>query len=93
MSLLDLFRSRGDRGTLTLYTGPGCTLCETVKAELLKMGAHRRFDLQEVDITTDRELKKRYGLSIPVLALNGEHLLSGKIDPEELRRALQTAHS
>ena len=91
MSWLDRFRSFRDQGTLTLYTGPGCSLCEVVKAELENLGAHRRFDLREVDVTTDRELKKRYGLSIPVLELDGELLLSGKIDPSELRRALQTA--
>jgi zinc finger CCHC domain-containing protein 8 len=93
MSWLDRFRSRRDLATLTLYTGPGCSLCETVKAELTRLGAHRRFELREVDISTDRELKKRYGLSIPVLELDGEPLLSGKIDPRELRQALQTAHN
>ncbi len=93
MSWLDRFRSRSDRATLTLYTGPGCSLCETVKAELIKMGAHRHFELREVDVTTDRELKKRYGLSIPVLELDGEPLLSGKMNPEELRQALQTARN
>jgi predicted thioredoxin/glutaredoxin len=64
-----------------------------VKAELMKMGAHRRFELLEVDVTTDRELKKRYGLSIPVLELDGEPLLSGKIDPKELHQALQTVRN
>ena len=93
MSWLDRFRSRRELATLTLYTGPGCSLCEDVKAELESLGAHRRFDLREVDVTTDRELKKRYGLSIPVLELDGEPLLSGKIDPKELRQALQTARN
>ena len=93
MSWLDRFRSRREPPSLTLYTGPGCSLCETVKAELTSIGAHRHFDLREVDVTTDRELKKRYGLSIPVLELNGEPLFSGKIDPAELRRALETART
>ena len=53
--------------------------------------AHRYFEVREVDITTDRELKKRYGLSIPVLEVNGETLLSGKIDLAELRRVLKDA--
>jgi len=93
MSWLDRFRPRRELATLTLYTGPGCSLCETVKGELKKMGAHRRFELLEVDVTTDRELKKRYGLSIPVLELDGEPLLSGRIEPAELRQALLTARS
>ena len=88
MSLLDRFRPRRELASLTLYTGPGCSLCETVKDELTALGAHRHFDLREVDVTTDRELKKRYGLSIPVLELDGEPLLSGRIDPAELRRVV-----
>ncbi len=78
---------------LTLYTGPHCSLCESLKAELLAQGAERHFLLREVDITTGRALKKRYGLSIPVLAVGGETLLSGRIDPADLRRALRDARS
>ena len=78
---------------LTLYTGPNCSLCESVKTELLAQGAERHFVLREVDITTDRALKKRYGLSIPVLELDGETLLSGRIEPAELRHALRDARS
>ena len=78
---------------LTLYTGPNCRLCESVKAEFLAQAADRHFVLQEVDITTDRALKKRYGLSIPVLEIDGEALLSGRIEPAELRRVLKDARS
>ena len=91
MSWIDRFRQRREPVPLTLYTGPNCSLCETLKAELLAQGAHRYFEVREVDITTDRELKKRYGLSIPVLEVNGETLLSGRIDPAELRRVLKDA--
>ena len=93
MSWLDRFRPKRALPTLTLYTGPGCSLCEVLKGELKKMGAHRRFKIREVDITTDRALKKRYGLSIPVLELDGEPLLSGRIEVAELHQALQTARS
>jgi zinc finger CCHC domain-containing protein 8 len=93
MSWLARIRPRPMKATLTLYTGPACSLCESVKAELSAIGAQRHFDLREVDITTDRELKKRYGLSIPVLELDGELLLSGRIEPSELRRALKTART
>ncbi|MDE0892006.1 MAG: glutaredoxin family protein [Planctomycetota bacterium] len=93
MSWLDRLFRRRELIALTLYTGPSCSLCELVKAELHAQGAHRRFELREVDITTDRELKKRYGLSIPVLEIDGEALLSGRIEPDELRRVLKDALS
>jgi len=58
--------------------------------------ATKTLDLNAIgvaNITTDRELKKRYGLSIPVLELDGELLLSGRIEPSELRRVLKTART
>ena len=93
MSWFDRIRPKAEQASLTLYTGPDCSLCEDVKAELVSLGAHRHFDLHEVDITTDRELKKRYGLSIPVLELDGEPIFSGKVDPAELRHALKAFRS
>jgi zinc finger CCHC domain-containing protein 8 len=93
MSWFHRFLPKPEPIVLTLYTGPSCSLCESVKAELLAQGAERHFELREVDITTDRALKKRYGLSIPVLEIDGEALLSGRIEPAELRRVLKDARS
>jgi len=93
MSWFDRILPKRAQVSLTLYTGPGCSLCEELKAELEALGAYRHFELHEVDVTTDRELKKRYGLSIPVLELDGETLLSGKIDPKELRRTLKNSRT
>ena len=91
MSWFHRFLRKPEPIVLTLYTGPDCSLCESVKAEFLAQGAERHFELREVDITTDRALKKRYGLSIPVLEIDGEILLSGRVEPAELRRVLKDA--
>jgi hypothetical protein len=49
---------------ITLYTRPGCGLCDTMKAEL----AHRGYDVVEVNIDEDPELARRYLWEIPVAA-------------------------
>ena len=53
-----------DRTLLTLYTTPGCHLCELAEDILYAEGL--RFD--PVDIADDLDLIKRYGVRIPVLA-------------------------
>ena len=47
---------------LTLYTRPGCSLCDTMKAELQRRG----YQVREVNIDDDPALTRRYGLDIPV---------------------------
>ena len=58
---------------LTLYTGPNCHLCERAKALLYPLLSERGMRLVEVDIHQDGELKEKYGIRIPVVALtNGQ---------------------
>lgn len=47
---------------LTLFTRPGCCLCEEMKAELQRRG----HTVVEVDIDEDEQLLRRYLLDIPV---------------------------
>jgi hypothetical protein len=53
-------RAMPDR--VTLYTRPGCTLCETMK-RALERGGH---EVTEVNIDEDPELTRRYLWEIPV---------------------------
>ena len=58
---------------LTVYSGPNCHLCEQAKAILYPLLTERGWELLEVNIQGDEELKEKYGIRIPVVALpNGE---------------------
>ena len=74
--------------SITLYTRPGCHLCEDA-AELLERLA-RRFAIQvdEVDILGDVDLYERYKHSIPVIAIAGGPALCAPIRADALERAL-----
>lgn len=62
----------------TLYTRPGCSLCEKMKQELLRRG----YQLHEINIDNDPELKKRYGVDIPVaLHPDGSLLAKHRLNP------------
>lgn len=66
--------------TLTLYSRPGCHLCEVALQDVGSILQARAAagltvpSLDEVDISTDVELERRYLVTIPVLQL-GEAIL------------------
>jgi glutaredoxin len=73
---------------VTLYGKPGCHLCEEARAAVERVRAERPFELEEVDISLDPVLYRRYGERIPVLALEGEELFDYVVDEAVLRERL-----
>jgi|SaaInl5LU_22_DNA_1037371.scaffolds.fasta_scaffold21845_3 hypothetical protein len=49
---------------LILYTGPNCSLCKKAEDLLYRIGIS---EFDKIDVTSNLELKKRYGLKIPLL--------------------------
>lgn len=74
---------------LTLYTRPGCHLCETMLEQLQPFIEQYPIEVQLVDIDSDDELLRRYAIKIPVLALDGETLCQYQLDPQVLGQALK----
>ena len=74
--------------TITLYGKPGCHLCDEARAVVLEVGATRRFELREVDVSIDPGLHRRYGERIPVLALDGDVLFEYFVDAAVLGERL-----
>jgi glutaredoxin len=74
--------------TITLYTRPGCHLCDDARAHLVRLQQSLPFTLHEVDITADDALHARYLERIPVVALDGEELFDYFVDERALRRHL-----
>lgn len=78
------------RLALTLFSRPGCHLCEIMLEQLQPFLEKYPLELQLVDIDSDDELLRRYALKIPVLALEGETLCQYQLDPEVLSQALKS---
>ena len=70
--------------TLTLYSKPGCHLCEEVRALLDELQPEYAFQLEEIDITRDDDLFTRYRYEIPVLVREGREIARGRITDREL---------
>ena len=75
--------------SLTLYSRPGCCLCEDMKAVLAEAELDPPFDLEEIDISTQPELEERFGQEIPVLFVNGRKAFKYRVTSRELRRRLR----
>ena len=56
--------------TLYLYTTLGCHLCEIAEELVIASLGDRAFQLVKVEIADNDDLMDRYGLRIPVLALD-----------------------
>ena len=74
--------------TLTLYSRPGCHLCDEMKAVIHRVAESTPLQLEEIDISTSHDLEERYGLEIPVLEVGGKKAAKYRISEEELRKVL-----
>jgi glutaredoxin len=76
-----------------LYGKPGCHLCEDALAAVERVRAERPFELEEIDVSLDPVLHRRYGERIPVLELGGEELCQFVVDEAVLREALDRVNA
>ena len=73
---------------LTLYTRPGCHLCDDMKAVIRRVRGQVACGLTEVDISPDPALVRRYGHDIPVLLADGAEVARVRTGVAELLEAL-----
>jgi glutaredoxin len=74
--------------TVTLYTRAGCHLCEEAERVLRAEQAATPFRLELVDIDGDPELARRYGVRVPVVAVDGQDLFDYEVPVDLLRARL-----
>ncbi len=74
---------------MTIYTRPGCHLCEEVKANIRAAGCSDEFVIKEINIDEDPALSERYGYDIPVIFINGVKAFKHRVEPREFKRKLR----
>jgi glutaredoxin len=74
---------------VTLYTRPGCHLCEDAKNAILPLLHEFGAELREVNIKNDAVLEGRYGLDIPVIYVGAHKAAKNRVDIKQFRRQLQ----
>jgi hypothetical protein len=76
---------------LTLYSRPGCHLCDEMKLVIGPIAAEFGCAVTEIDISSDPDLEAEFGTDIPVLAINGRKAFKYQLTERQLRRKLARA--
>lgn len=77
--------------TITLYAKAGCHLCDEAREYLEDAAADHDFALEEIDIRRDPDLFERYRYRIPVITVDGEERLEGRIEADDVRALFPNA--
>lgn len=71
-----------------LYTRAGCCLCDDAKRVLLQARHRVDFDLTELDIDGDPDLRRLYNDEVPVVTINSQKAFKYRVDMKELLKKL-----
>jgi glutaredoxin len=74
---------------ITLYSRPGCHLCERMREVVVPVAEEIGAGFEEVDVDADPAIAARYDLEVPVLCVNGEKIFSIHVTEQLLRRRLR----
>ena len=74
---------------ITLYTRPGCQLCESIEQVIVRVRRDIDFDFVKRNILDDPADLKTYGELIPVVLVDGREVACYRMAESQLIAALQ----
>jgi glutaredoxin len=69
---------------VTFYTKAGCPLCDEARDLLDEIASTTPYELTEIDIRRDLALFEQYRYRIPVIIVNNERSVEGRIEYADL---------
>ena len=81
---------RGPRD-VTLYTRPGCHLCEEAKSAIAPLLREFGAVLHEVNVDEDAVLRERHGFDVPVIYIGAHKAAKHRVELAQFRQQLQQA--
>ena len=76
---------------VTIYSRPGCHLCDEAKSQLAPLLREFSARLTEINIDEDPDLRALYDLDVPVIFLGARKAAKHRVDPAQFRRQLRDA--
>ena len=73
---------------VTLYTKPGCHLCESVEQVVARVAARRQIDVETRNIESDPADFQRFQFDIPVVFVDGREVARHRLTVREFEAAL-----
>ena len=74
---------------VTLYTKPGCHLCEEARQEMIAAGIEDEYTFEEVNIEEDAQIYDRYRFEIPVITIDGHKAFKYRLSAEDFKRRIR----
>lgn len=78
---------------ITIYSRPGCRLCEEAKSQIAPLLREFRASLTEINIDEDPELRARYDYDVPVIFIGARKAAKHRVDLAQFRRQLRDARA
>ena len=76
---------------ITLYTRPGCHLCEAAKAQIAPLLDEFGATLREINVDADAALREQYTNDVPVIFIGARKAAKHRVDVAQFRRQLEAA--
>jgi glutaredoxin len=76
---------------VTIYSRPGCHLCEEAKAQIAPLLKDFGARLTEINIYEDAQLRARYEYDVPVIFIGARKAAKHLVDLAQFRRQLRDA--
>jgi glutaredoxin len=76
---------------VTIYSRPGCHLCEEAKTQMALLLKEFGARLTEINIDEDAQLRARYDFDVPVIFLGARKAAKHRVDLVQFRRQLRDA--
>ncbi|MGF1579342.1 MAG: glutaredoxin family protein [Gemmataceae bacterium] len=73
---------------VVMYTRDGCHLCDEAWETLGRWQRKYGFVMHSVDVDTDSELRERYGMTVPVITVDGQVRFRGRVNDVLFKRLL-----
>lgn len=73
---------------VTIYSRPGCHLCEEAKMQIAPLLKEFGARLTEINIDEDLQLRARYDYDVPVIFLGARKAAKHRVDLAQFRRQL-----
>ena len=74
---------------VTIYSRPGCHLCEEAKTQLAPLLQEFGAKLTEINIDIDPQLRAQYDYDVPVIFLGARKIAKHRVDLVQFRRQLR----
>jgi glutaredoxin len=76
---------------VTLYTRPGCHLCDEAKEAMAAANCATEYILEELNIENDPRLLHLYRHDIPIVMINGAEAFRHRVTPADFRHHITMA--